>query len=186
MSRLVIPDPDAFGVRVTTQTPLAHVVAVLRRANPRATFGELKVAANELMSGRWPAVEVSGERAPIRFDSGADPTAVPSASVDDDARAVGSEVAAVEEGGSAPTNIDTAPAVDPEQQLAEWQPERNDVAAWVAKQRGLAKGLTMNKSGRIPARVLTAYRQAHRAEILASLVPVAGGGEPMPAEPLDP
>ena len=181
MSRLVIPDPDAFGVRVTTQTPLAHVVAVLRRANPRATFGELKVAANELMSGRWPAVEVSSDPGREPFDSAAagaseqalQPESLAPAEVDADAT--------VEEGGSAPTS--TAP--DPAEQLAAWQPERSDVAAWVAKQRGLAKGLTMNKSGRVPARVLTAYREAHRGEYLASLVPVAGGGEPMPAEPLD-
>ena len=177
---LVIPQPDAFGLRVNRSTPLAKVVAVLRQHNPRAPYASIRVAAEQLMHGVWPDAQVSEERAPVRFDSGADPTAVPSASVDDDARAVGSEV-----GDTA-----TEPAVDPAEQLAAWQPERSDVAAWVAKQRGLAKGLTMNKSGRIPARVLTAYRQAHRDEYLATLVPVVNAdgsaGEPMPADPLDP
>lgn len=184
--QLVIPQPDAFGLRVTRATPLAKVVAVLRQHNPRASYAQIRAAAERLMLGEWPE-DVQSPRLD-RFDSTPDPTAVPSAPVDGDARAVGSGVAAaaVEEGGSAPTNVDPDPAQPSvDEQLAAWQPERSDVAAWIAKQKGLAKGLSMSNSGRIPAKVLSAYREAHRDEYLASLVPVryadGSAGEPMPA-----
>ncbi len=174
--QLVIPQPDEFGLRVSPSTPLAHVVAVLRRHNPRAPFGQLKSAAESLRSGNPPAGrrdvegEVSRDRMPEPFDSAVDSgSAVPQ---DATATEPESEVA--------------PPAVDPEVALSEWNPARAAVAAWVAKQRGLAKGLHMTKSGRIPRAVLAAYRQAHRDEYLASLVPVINPdgtrAEPMPAD----
>lgn len=160
MTNLVIPQPDELGLRVTTQTPLAKVVGVLRRHNPRASFAELRSAAAALIDGEWPTSDV--ELLP------ADPETF--------------ELAAEVAEPLAP--VDAVEAIDTQAQLDAWQPERTDVAAWVARQRGLAKGLAMSKSGRVPARVLTAYREAHRDDYLASLVPVEGG-DPMPAEPLD-
>lgn len=164
-NRLVIPEPDSFGFRVTTRTPLALIVAALRRENPRAPFAQVKRAAEQIRAGASPAAasragaEVPRERTPDRFDSGAEPDAVPSGSDVDDARASGSEVAAY---------------VEP-------NPARDEIARWVAEQRGRAKGLELNKSGRVPRHILAAYREDRREEYLASLVPVEGGA-PMPAE----
>lgn len=166
MTQLVIPAPDAFGGRVTPSTPLGVLVAVLRRSNPRAPFGQLKRAAEELRAGK-----VSREPRPDRFDSGTDSGAVPSAVVDADARAPESEVA--EPDASAPASI----AIERE---LERKPTRAEVEAWLAEQPKRNRP-TMSKSGRIPAAILTAYREAHREEMLASMVPVEGGA-PMPAD----
>jgi len=154
--QFVVPEPDAFGFRLGRNTPLAHVVAVLRRHNPTADLGQLKRAAEQLRAGGRP--QVSREPRPDRFDSGTGA----------DGPAAGNP--------SAPVVADADPAADMP------NPARAEVAAWVARQKGLAKGLTMNKSGRIPAAVLSAYREAHRDEYLATLVPVEGGA-PMPADP---
>lgn len=146
---LVIPESGAFGFRVNRATPLAKVVAVLRQANPRVPFAQLKTTAEQLMRG-----EVSGERAPVPFDSGA--------------AGVGEQPLQAES---------TAPA-----EVAPLDESRAAVAAWVATQ----KKLSMSKSGRIPAAIMTAYREAHREEHLASLVPVVDSSghkeEPIPAD----
>jgi len=183
VTQLVIPSADSFRARVNHTTPLSALVAELRRLNPRAPYGQLKATAEAMRRG-----EVSMEDAPRRFDSDAD-SGAPHRTPD----APESEV---EDHGSAPTT--SAPDADAqalvdlhavaqiaearERYLAEHKPDRAAVEAWVARQRGGAKGLSMSKSGRIPTAVLTAYRKAHRDEILASMVAVEGGGEPMPAD----
>lgn len=160
MTQLVIPAPDVFGGRVTSRTPLAVVVAALRRENPRAPFAQLKRVAESLRQNGHPdAAQISRDRMPDRFDSGADSGAVPSAVVDADARAPESEVGEAAE---------------------ERKPTRGEIQAWNAT---LPKRdqFVISKQGRIPAAILVAYREAYREEVLASMVPVEGGA-PMPAE----
>lgn len=174
MTQIVIPDADQLGVRVTPRTPLAVVVAALRRHNQRAPLGQLKRAAEQLrLSGSAtppPAdePEVSREPGPDRFDSGTGSDVDNSAPVSSPSEP---EVAAP--GGDSAT---AAPAPEPRR-----KPTRAEVEAWIAtlpkRQRP-----QMSKSGRIPAAVLTAYRAAQRDEVLSSMVPVEGG-EPIPAEP---
>lgn len=85
--QLVIPEPDSFGFRVNARTPLAHVVAVLRRANPQAPYAQIKLTAEQLRLGTH---KVAREPRPDRFDSGtdsgADPHSVPESAVADPAR----------------------------------------------------------------------------------------------------
>jgi hypothetical protein len=187
VTEIVIPGADEFGTRVNHRTPLAQVVAVLRRHNPRADYRELRSTAEALRRNGHPfpngdfvplsdeasdllrhltrerEPEVSRDRTPDRFDSGADSGAVPSAVVDADARAPESVVGVVE----------TATP-------GERKPTRAEVEAWLATQPKRNRPV-MSKSGRIPAATLAAYRAAHRDEVLAEMVPVEGG-EPMPAE----
>ena len=40
MTQIVIPGADEFGVRVNHRTPLAKVIAVLRRHNPEAFYSK--------------------------------------------------------------------------------------------------------------------------------------------------
>ena len=154
--QLVIPEPDAFGFRVTNQTPLALIVAVLRQANPRAAFGALKFAAAGLQRGEWPA--------PAEPD--------PAVEVDTAARVFVDESTKTREAPqeSVPAPADNPPAVAaPERR----KPTRAEVEAWVARQPRAARGkLQMSSRGRIPAATLAAYRAAHRDEVLASMVPV--------------
>lgn len=155
MTRLVIPAPDAFGGRVTPSTPSGVLVAVLRRHNPDADFRALKRAAESLRQNGHPdtAPQMPRERTPGRFDSDAD------------------------SGGSV-VSADPGP---PEPVVgAERKPSRAEVEAWLARQPKHDR-LVMSKSGRIPAAILAAWREAHREEVLASMVPVEGGA-PMPAE----
>jgi hypothetical protein len=178
--QIVIPEPDSFGFRVTAHTPLAHLVAVLRRANPRATFGDLKTAASALQREGFPAPatesEVSREASPGRFDSGADSAAHVVRAVAE------SEVGETPDAGEAPAATDSRPELATPAP-GERKPTRAEVEAWLARQPKRNRPV-MSKSGRIPAAVLTAYRAAHRDEVLASMVPVEGGS-PMPAEPPD-
>ena len=165
MTDLVIPAPDAFGGRVTPQTPLGVLVATLRRHNPRAPFGQLKRAAEQLRQTGLPerAEGLQGPR-PDRFDSG-----------------TGSEGDAGHEPPSPPE-----PAVAELPAPSQRKPTRAEVTAWLETlpKRQRPK---MSASGRIPAAVLTAYRAAHRDEVLASMVPVENAdgspAEPMPADP---
>jgi hypothetical protein len=175
VTEIVIPGADEFGARVNHRTPLASVVAVLRRHNPRADYKALRALAESMRRNGHPMpdgvvtgelverqAEVSRERTPDQFDSGADSGAVPSAVVDADARAPESVVASVE-----------VPA-EPR------KPTRAEVEAWIATQPKRSRP-AMSASGRIPAATLAAYRAAHRDEVLGSMVPVEGGA-PMPAE----
>lgn len=164
----VTPEADAFGFRVNPRTPLAHVVAVLKRHNPRASFAQIKNAAETLRRDGLPTAEseVSREPRPGLFDSGADSGATNSAPV---SSAPESEVAVEPDG---------EPSDGPERH----KPSRAEVAEWVAKQSARARrDLPMSSRGRIPAATLAAYRAAHRDEVMASMVPVEGGS-PMPAE----
>jgi len=167
VTQIVIPDAESFGVRVNHRTPLAAVVSVLRRHNPDASFGQIKAVAEGIRQNGLPVAEVSREASPEPFDSATEPDAVPSAVVDADARASGSEV------GAASSAAQPAPG--------ERKPTRAEVLAWIdtLPKRQRPK---MSASGRVPAAVLTAYRAAHRDEVLASMVPVEGGA-PIPAEP---
>jgi len=181
VTQTVIPDADQLGVRVTPRTPLAVVVAALRRHNPRTPLGQLKRAAEQLrLSGNVatppPAdePEVSREASPGLFDSGVSSgPAVPQ-----DATATEPELVVGEPEEAAPgdDSATAAPAPEPTR-----KPTRAEVEAWIAtlpkRQRP-----QMSKSGRIPVAVLTAYRAAQRDEVLSSMVPVEGG-EPIPAEP---
>ena len=85
--QLVIPEPDSFGFRVNARTPLAHMVAVLRRHNPQAPYSQIRIAAEQLRLGTR---KVPREPRPDRFDSGtdsgADPHSVPESAVADPAR----------------------------------------------------------------------------------------------------
>jgi hypothetical protein len=144
------------------RTPLAHVVAVLRRANPDADFTQLRRAAEDLRFGRVApaAPEPSNGLMPEDVEG---------------KRAEG-EAPGVTGSLPVPATPSTAP-------VDERHPSRAEVTAWLATQK--RSGLVMSKSGRIPAAVLVAWREAHREEILASMVPVVGG-EPLPAEPPEP
>lgn len=159
---LVIPAPDAFGGRVTPWTQLGRVVAVLRAHNPDAPYSQIKAVAAQLLRDGLPQPgepEVPREPRPDRFDSGAGGSEDSSATVESsESPEVGARLAEVDQR----------------------KPSRAEVEAWLARQPKRL-GLTMSKSGRIPAAILVAWRQAHREEILAAMVPVEGGA-PMPAE----
>lgn len=195
MTQIVIPGADEFGARVNHRTPLAKVIAVLRRHNPDADYKALRVAAESLRRFGHPApdgVRNEGPQGlqPDRFDSGTDSAAVPSDVVDADARAAESEVGEepVDEGVE-PEEADEevvedvppgGAVVEVEVPVVERRPTRAEVAAWVARQPKRNRP-AMSPAGRIPAATLAAYRAAHRGEVLASMVPVEGGA-PMPAE----
>lgn len=161
--QLVIPEPDAFGFRVNARTPLAHVVAVVRRANPRAPYAQVKLLAEQLRLGT-----VSRERTPGRFDSGA-------------AAGAADSPAAVVDGGSAPT--ESAPDPARLDEIEHGKLVRADVAAWAAQ-----NGHDVPPKGFLPGAVIAAYRAAQRDEYMASLVPVlnpdGSTAEPMPADAL--
>jgi len=156
--QIVIPGPDSFGSRVTPATPLGHVVSILRRYNPDASYAQIKLAAEDLRNGHGRAAEpegepqVSREPGPEPFDSATDA----STEVPQDATA-------------------TVPASE----VAD--PTRDQVKAWLD-----ATGGVQLKPGRIPKHIMQAYRDAHREEMVASMVPVEGGGDPIPAEPPEP
>lgn len=165
MTQIVIPDAESFGVRVNHRTPLAAVVSVLRRHNPDASFGQIKAVAEGIRQNGLPVAEVSREASPDRFDSGAGSDA-------DNSIAPASSPSEPEV-GAASSAAQPAPG--------ERKPTRAEVLAWIdtLPKRQRPK---MSASGRVPAAVLTAYRAAHRDEVLASMVPVEGGA-PIPAEP---
>lgn len=164
--KLVIPEPGSdVGFRVTTTTPLARIVAVLRRLNPDAPARQLLLAADRVRNASRPAArsakpaaEVSREPGPDQFDSGADsggPETAP-----------GEPESVVAEQEPPTVTIDDAP-----------DPTRDEVREWLA-----AQGREPLKPGRIPKHILAEYREANREQILASLVPVTDGGEPIPAD----
>ena len=161
---LVIPGPDSFGFRVNARTPLAHVVGVLRRANPRASYNSLRAAAEALRSG---SREVSREPRPDRFDSGTGASAVPSGAGTADARAGAPAVAD-------PATLD---------EIENGKVARAAVAAWAKAQ---TPALDVPAKGFLPGAVVAAYRAAMRDEYLASLTPVVNAdgtpAEPMPAD----
>lgn len=170
--QLVIPALEAFGRRVNARTPLAQVIGVLRRHNPRAPFAQIKLAAEQLKSGSLPMGD-QGPR-PDRFDSGTAGAADNSAPAD-----------AASASGSSPAPAEVAAEPDPARldEIENAKVKRAEVAAWAA-----ANGHEVPAKGFLPGAVVTAYRAAMREEYLASLVPVRNedgtAGEPLPAEPV--
>lgn len=157
--QLVIPEPDSFGFRVNVRTPLAHLVAVLRRENPRAPYAQIKLAAEQLRLGTH---KVSREPRPDRFDSG-------TAGAADNSAPVSSSVPAAVAAEPDPARLD---------EIANGKAPRAEVVAWAQAQ---SPPLQVPPKGFLPAAVIVAYRAAMRDEYMASLVPVEGGA-PMPAE----
>lgn len=161
----VTPGADAFGFRVNPSTPLAHVVAVLKRHNPRAPFAQLRNAAETLRRDGLP---------PVGGEVGEPST-------------FGEHLSTSDAGGEAPEATAAQPDLaTPPASVEPYKPKRADVEAWVAQQSARARrNLPMSSRGRIPAATLAAYRAAYRAahrdEVMASMVPVEGGS-PMPAE----
>lgn len=153
--QLVIPEPDSFGFRVNRATPLAHVVAVLRRANPDAPYGELRVAAERLRLG----VEMSREPRPDRFDSG---------------------TSGAEESSPAPEAV-----ADPARlaEIEEGKPKRADVVAWAQAQQPPvevpAKGFL---PAAVLVAYRAAMREEYLASLVPVVNSDGSPAEPMPAD----
>lgn len=166
-NEIVIPGPDSFGFRVNARTPLAHVVGVLRRANPRASYNSLRAAAEALRSGQ----QMTREPRPDRFDSGT------AGVVDNSPAAVPSSAA---ESSPTPAAVADPATLD---EIENGKVARAAVAAWAKAQ---TPALDVPAKGFLPGAVVAAYRAAMRDEYLASLTPVVNAdgtpAEPMPAD----
>lgn len=162
--QLVIPEPESFGFRVNARTPLAHVVAVLRRHNPQAPYPQIKLAAEQLRLGTH---KVTREPRPEPFDSATDSGAGRGGTGD----------------GPAESAPESAVAPDPARldEIENGKIKRAAAADWAR-----ANGMDVPAKGFLPAALIVAYRAHLRGEYLASLTPVVNAdgspAEPMPAD----